>query len=171
MTNPMQISPFARLTVSPHTYRDAIIKDGGVSFARTDRPNSRIFFTFEKIRELLAKPENTLEPDFFIVERQALRKTGVAAAVGMLPDKVKSEVVWRYAYVEIYLQLEKAGRLTRTEFSTQLLLSEIEKCVNKQAVSVQSGWVPKRAGRKQELRVPPCPRTLLEWVRRYEKAG
>ena len=86
MTNPMQISPFARLTVNPHTYRDAIIRDGGVSFARTDRSSSRIFFTFEKIRELLAKPENTLEPDFFIVERQALRKTGVVAAVGMLPD-------------------------------------------------------------------------------------
>lgn len=171
MINPMQISAFARLTVGPHTYRNAAVKVSGCSFERTDLPSSMIFFTFEKLRELLGKPENYLEPDYYLSERHDLRETGLVAAVGMLPDEVKSEVVWRYAYVEIALQHERAGRLKRTELSAQLMLEEIERCVNKQAGAAQGGWVPKRAGRKKEFRAPPCARTLLEWMRRYENAG
>ncbi|MCF2872892.1 Mu transposase C-terminal domain-containing protein [Octadecabacter sp. G9-8] len=171
MTNPMQISPFARLTVGPHSYRNAAAAASGCSFERTDRPGVQVYFSFEKLRELLAQPENSLEPDYFLFERHELRATGVIAAVGMLPDKIKSEVVWRYAYVEVARQLVKAGRLKRTEFSVQVLLDEIERCVNKQAGAAQDGWVPKRAGRKKEFRAPPCAGTLLEWMRRYERAG
>lgn len=171
MTNPMQISPFTRLTVGPHTYRNAVGTESGCSFERSDRPDAQIYFSFEKLRELLAQPENSLEPDYFLFERHELRATGVVAAVGMLPDDVKSEVVWRYAYVEIARQFEKAGRLKRTEFSVEAMLEEIERCVNKQAGAAQDGWVPKRAGRKKEFRAPPCARTLLEWIRRFENAG
>lgn len=64
MTNPMQISPFARLTVDPYTYRNAVVTSSGCSFERTDLPNAQIFHTFEKMRELLRKPENYLEPDY-----------------------------------------------------------------------------------------------------------
>ena len=171
MTQPMQISPFARLTVGPHTYRNAAAAESGCSFERTDRPGVQTYFSFGKLRELLAHPENSLEPDYFLIERHELRETGVVAAVGMLPDDVKSEVVWRYAYVEIALQFEKAGRLKRTELSLWTNLKEIEACVNKQAGAAQNGWVPKRAGRKKEFRAPPCSRTLLEWIRRFEKSG
>jgi hypothetical protein len=145
MTNPMQISPFARLTVDPYTYRNAVVTSSGCSFERTDLPNAQIFHTFEKLRELLRKPENYLEPDYYLVERHELRESGVVGAIGMLPDETKSEVLWRYAYVEIALQLERAGRLKRTEFSTRIMLVDIERCVNQQAGVAQGGWVPKRA--------------------------
>lgn len=171
MTNPMQISPFARLTVPPHTYRNAVTTAAGYSFEKTDAPNSQIFYSFEELRDLLRKPENDLEPDYYLTERHELRATGVVGAVGMLPAEIKSEVVWRYAYVEIASQFEKAGRLKRTEFSVDVMLDEIEKCVNKQAGAAQDGWAPKRAGRKKEFRAPPCARTLLEWMRRSENAG
>jgi putative transposase len=167
----MQVSPFSRLTIAPHTYRNAVIENDGVSFERVDQSKRRIFFSFDELRVLLGKPENYLEPDFFLPERVQLRVNGVADAVGMLPDRVKSEVIWRYAYVSAALQLELSGRLKRTEFSVQLVLGEIETCVNKQACATQGGWVPKRAGKKKELRERPSARTLLDWMRRYERAG
>ncbi|MEP1611249.1 MAG: Mu transposase C-terminal domain-containing protein [Roseobacter sp.] len=171
MTFPMQVTPFDRLTVDGLTYSNAVVDDAGYTFDRTDQANTPTYHTFEKFRELLKQPGVLLEPGYFTVERQKLRGTGVVDSIHTLSGETDTEVIWRYAYVIAFLEYWRSGTVKKTEFSTRPLLPEIEKHVNKQASAEQSGWGKKRAGKKKEYREPPCARTLLEWVRRYERAG
>lgn len=171
MTFPMQVTPFDRLTVDGVTYRNAVVDEAGYTFDRTDQANTSTYYTFEGFRKLLRQPGVLFEPGYFSVERQKLRCSGVVDSIHTLSGETDTEVIWRYAYVIAFLEYWRTGAVKKTESSTQSLLPELEKHVNKQAYAEQSGWAKKRAGKKKEYREPPCARTLLEWVRRFEKAG
>ncbi|MFA3920459.1 Mu transposase C-terminal domain-containing protein [Ruegeria hyattellae] len=171
MTLPLRLSSFDRLTVDWRTYRFRAQTDEGYSFECTSPSKATVFYGFKELRDLLKRPDVLLERGYFLVERATLRKTTKVDAVGVLPDKAKSEVVWRDAYIGFFYQLERRGEVKRTELSVKRCLPRIEVLVNKQAGAVQGGWVKKRAGTKKEYRDPPCARTLLEWVRRFEAAA
>ena len=171
MTFPTHVTPFDRLTVDGLSSSNAVVGETGYTFDRTDQTNRPVFYTFEEFRELLKQPDVSFEPGYFTVERQNLRSTGIVDSINSFSGETDNEVIWRYAYVIGFLAFWRSGAVKKTETSTQTMLPEIEKHVNKQAYAEQSGWVKKRAGQKKEYREPPCARTLLEWVRRYEKAG
>ncbi|WP_298258225.1 Mu transposase C-terminal domain-containing protein [uncultured Litoreibacter sp.] len=171
MSFPMKVSSLDRLTVDAQTYKNAVACEQGYTFDRLGKSQETIFFSFEEFRALLKQPDVLLEPDYFLVERQKLRETGVADSISTLPDETRAETMWRYVYVTVFLELWRAGKVKKTELSVQVWLPEIERHVNKLARSEQDGWLRKRAGKKRVYRVAPCPRTLLEWVRRFEQSG
>jgi hypothetical protein len=71
----------------------------GCTVDRTDGTNSPVFYSFEEFRDLLKKPNVLFESDYFLVERQELRSTGVADSIRTLSGETDTETIWRYAYV------------------------------------------------------------------------
>jgi putative transposase len=81
------------------------------------------------------------------------------------------QTVWRHAYVTAFLQLYRDGEVFRTPDSVPKALPKLESHVNDLARATQSNWKNPRAGRKNEFRDPPCAKSLLTWVKRYEDGG
>ena len=170
MTFSMRVTNLDRLTVDWRSYRLTDKNDVGYMFDSTGSTDSTVFYTFDEFRELLKRPDVLLERDYFLPESHEIRNSVNVDALGGLKEG-GGDVVWRHAYVDGYLQFQKARKVNRTELSVELCLPEIEALVNKQAAAAQGGWVGRRAGQKKLYRDPPCARTLLEWVRRFERSG
>ena len=143
----------------------------GCTFDCTAGPASTLSLRFDELRSLLRKPNVSLDRDYFLSQRCAARSDVNVDAIGSLPKHIQSEVAWRHAYCEAFLQFELNESVQRSEQSVVALLPDIETLVNKQASAVQSKWRPLRAGTNKAYKDPPCARTLLEWVRRFENAA
>jgi len=167
----MRITTFDRLTVDFRSYRLTERTETGCTFESVDAPASTLNVEFRELRELLGQPDVLLERDFFLRERAEMKRISPVDAVGSLPEHIRSVVVWRHAYCEVFLQLEKQGEVHRSERSVAAQIPKIEALVNKHYSAVQNRWRPARAGTDKSYKDPPCARTLLGWVRRFEKAG
>ena len=171
MTHRTRIAAEDRLTVGGRVM--ALIEEGdiGYVFEAVDQPNVHISYTFAEFIELLKRPDVSLEPAFYASGRHDARKYAGIDLVSGLPEKPRSETVWRHANVMGFLHLERLGLAKRTDDSIRNVLPKLEAHVNALARSAQSKWKSPRAGRKNEFRDPPCPKSLRTWVNRYEKGG
>lgn len=171
MTHAMRISTFDRLISGGRSFRLKEKTDDGYIFEGENDPKLVTSFGFDEFRALLNEPEVILERDYFLLNQTLARQSTKVQAMADLNEEDASEVHWRTAFVQSYLHLQRNGEANRTEPSVARVLPELERAVNKLATTDQDGWVPRRAGNRRVLRKPPCARTLLEWVRRFERAG
>lgn len=171
MTGAMRVTAFDRLVVDSQAYRLTEKTANGCTFDSTAAPASTLALRFEELRSLLRRPNVSLERDYFLSQRSALRGSTNVDAIGSLPGHIRSEVAWRHSYCEAFLRLEQNREVQRSEQAVVTILPDIEALVNKQSSAVQGKWLPARAGTKKAYKDPPCSRTLLEWVRRFERAA
>jgi putative transposase len=167
----MRVTSLDRLKVAGQvlSYREE--SETGYVFEAADRPSVQFIYSFAEFADLLERPDVSFEPGFYVVGRQDARKHSGIEIIGALPEKLRSETVWRHAYVDAFLHLEREGKIKRTDGSIRRALPMIEAHVNGQARAVQSGWKNPRAGRKNELRDPPCTKSMRTWVKIFEKGG
>ncbi len=171
MNLPFRVSVFGLLTVDGRKYKLDRKTDFGYQFEDFDETGRNLSLTFDEFADLLQRPDVTFDPGYYLPERQDVRMSAGVEAIASLPDDVRSEVVWRFSWVDGFYQFERVDEAKRTDFSLQSAIPSIEAHVNKQARAAQSNWRNPRAGKKNVFRDPPSPRTLREWVKRYEKAG
>ncbi len=88
-----------------------------------------------------------------------------------LPRSVRSVALWRWAYCEAFLGAERSGAAKRTDGSLRKNMETLRIEVDRIDLARQLGLKTAGAGEKSYVRKPPCPKSLLTWVRRYERAG
>lgn len=170
MISRMRVSSNDRLTVDGCSFR-LVARDGfGCSFESADGSGETVSYTYAEMREVLRRPGVIFDPGYYLPGRVSARRKSNAEIVGSLPEAVQSEVVWRHAYVEVFLKLELQKEVKRVDSSIAAALPRMEMHVNKQARAAQSNWSNPRAGKKNQYRDPPCPKTLRSWVTRFEQA-
>ena len=171
MTPPMRITPDDRLVVGWKSYRLIENSELGYSFEETDDRNRTVFYGTDELRELLHRHDVTLETGYFLAETQRTQRQSNVDLIGALDEKTRSIVLWRHAYCDVFLQYHARGEVKKCERSIAAFRPKLEQHVNAQAQAAQSAWKLPRAGKNRIYRDPPCARTLLAWVRRYESAG
>lgn len=87
-----------------------------------------------------------------------------------LPPDKQEVALWRHSFAEELLCYFDAGLAKRNEPSVALILPAITATVEARFRQRLSG-LRKRAGRIETSRTPPGAHTLLNWTRKYQKAG
>ncbi len=167
----MRITYDDRLVVGWKSYRLIERSKTGYSFEETDGQGRTIFYGADELRELLKRHDVLLELGYLRAETQRIQRQSNVDLVGALDEKIRSVVLWRHAYCDVFLQYHARGEVKKCERSIAGFRPMLEQHVNAQAQAAQSAWKLPRAGKNRLYRDPPCARTLLAWVRRYESAG
>ena len=120
---------------------------------------------------LLKQPAVVYRPNHFA--KPSLKRAGEPQVqdFASLSPQAKRIAHWRELYCKCFLEAEKAGEVRRYEDAVKPQLEALNLRVNRIEARRQLGHVRKRAGAKVEFLDRPSARTLLEWVRRYERSG
>ncbi|MBU2957164.1 Mu transposase C-terminal domain-containing protein [Paracoccus sp. 1_MG-2023] len=145
-------------------------KTGSV-WSRLDDDNVRLSFTGEELLRLLAAPDTRLKRGHFSDQSAFLRLRCDYQYLQTLQLEKQSRILWQSSCAKLFLEAEARGDTTRTETSVQGILRKLEQDVNAAEHSGQDVGRTLRAGQGYVTRKFPCARTLLEWVRMYERAG
>ncbi|MDP0927923.1 Mu transposase C-terminal domain-containing protein [Paracoccus onubensis] len=143
----------------------------GVVLQQIDNPTITRPLTMEEVATLLAAPTTRLRRGHLSRKRSLQRLHHEHTYFSTLPEKKRWKAAWGCWYCVEFLSAYMRQEVQRTEASIESFMPILTQRVNARSVSVQHIGTTKRVGRKSELLDPPSPRTLLTWVRRYERHG
>lgn len=147
----------------------------GITLRRYDTAEVHQSFTHAEFLRLLAAPDVQLQRSRFSAETAARRLHNDRTWLQGLPARRRRIVMWRMDWVNEALKALREGEMQRTEASIARLLPTLAartadlKCKAQRLEAGKRGRT--RAGRSTEHFDPPCPRTLLRWIGRYEQFG
>ncbi|WP_299845403.1 hypothetical protein [uncultured Jannaschia sp.] len=165
------ISTSDRLFLDKRHWRVATATAGGYVFEAVDDPDVTLSLTTDELAERLTDRETTFERGYFDPGRSRARVDAGVECLRDLPKETQRVVLWRWGYVEAFLALYERSLIKRTETSISCAMYDLQKEVDTIDVKRQRGNRKMRAGRKSTIHDAPCPRSVLEWVRRYETSG
>ncbi|WP_179381476.1 Mu transposase C-terminal domain-containing protein [Jannaschia marina] len=168
----MRITSLDRLVVAGREYCLTEVSETSYAFEAPNAFGVRQVYTFEEFAQLLRRSDVEFEPLYHLPGRQDAREgAGTLDLISGLPERPRSETVWRHAIVTAFLELERRGEVKRVPSSIREALPKLEAHVNEMAKATQRSWRSPRAGRWNAYRSPPCERSLRTWLRRYEMSG
>ncbi|WP_157767384.1 DDE-type integrase/transposase/recombinase [Paracoccus yeei] len=88
-----------------------------------------------------------------------------AACLSRLGGRQMDVIRRRKAYVQAFLDMEAAGKLSRTDAALYAAMGRMTRAAN-EIVRGEAGYTGDR-----KCHVPPSPRTLRRWVRDFERGG
>jgi putative transposase len=148
-------------------YRCVETNPAGHRFQRLDDPTDTQTFTHEDVAEFERSEGYRYVPKGQDLGRMLARKRGGVDALMYLPEKDRSIVTWRLAWVEAFLAIVKDGKASRSEAGLNgaiaLIADDMEKAAKKRAGN--------RAGATVTTIEPPGYKTLLKWVVDFEAGG
>lgn len=151
-------------------YRFASREPGGIVLTGTAPPHVPRSNSFNELEEMLRLPGFRYIPNGVPRSSAESDLDGLPEHIRDLPLDKQEVALWRHAFAEELLCYLDAGLAKRSEESTALVLPAIIAAVEarfRQRISS----LRKRAGRIEISRTPPRAHTLLNWTRRYQKAG
>ncbi|MGB0902804.1 Mu transposase C-terminal domain-containing protein [Halocynthiibacter sp.] len=171
MSFPFRLNYYDKLSIEGLSYRAISITEDEAGFESTDGRRSSLVLTPEAFQELLKHPNTEFIRGYYLPERQKLHGQIDVDAIDDLPTERGYGALWRLAWVQAYHQIELSGRVCRTDKSIAAVIPEISAILADHAQVAQFQHKEPRAGQKLILRKPPSPRTLRDWVKRFEKSG
>lgn len=171
MKHPLRVTVNDRLSVDGREHRLTEKTELGCHFEAVDETAHVLSLTFDELHDLLKKPNVEFEPGYFLLESKKARMSAGLDTLASMPEHLCEIVGWRSAWVDAFLQFQSSGELKRTDESIVRAMPSLEVHVNRQMRAAQRKWRKPRAGNESKLKDPPSPRTLREWVKRFENAG
>ncbi|MEM8575654.1 MAG: Mu transposase C-terminal domain-containing protein [Pseudomonadota bacterium] len=165
------VTPADRLSMSGREWRLAASTGTGYVFEAADDPAITMGLSATEFSEHLKDPAVTFDRGWYDAGKTKARLDAPTECLRDLPKAVRSMTLWRWAYCDAFLLLEASGRVKRTEVSIRSNLAGLRDEVDAIDLARQLGTRKARAGQKSFVRKPPCPRSLLTWIRRYERSG
>jgi putative transposase len=140
-----------------------------LTYARIDAPDDLRVFTHKEFGNLLGNVDVRLRPlEMTEGRKAALARTGTKY-IGSMPKRSREKALWKEAWVMAGLAALDDGRAKRTEASLNKIIpnlnAEIEKRRSIKAKAKRAGQLRARSFE------PPCARSLLQWMRDYQKSG
>jgi putative transposase len=176
---PVLIGPLDRVTIKGIAYGNAVpIGDAGYTLTRLDsNPPLTEDFSQEDLQRERGRPGYRFDRNYFAPTKAASRlRTGTERLADLL-DHELPKVMWRLEWCTRFLHYEVNGKTSRSDAEMKAIIPVIHAEVvaldvaKKNVDRGASGKRKQRAGSETVLRQPPCGRTLLDWVNRYEDAG
>lgn len=115
MTIRFRFSGSDLVTTAGVAMRPLEIDDKGGLFERVGQPGITERFSHEDLAELLRRPDTSWMPDYFDLAKQQLRGRKPVDMINELPVSVRRDVLWRKAFYDAFLTLERSGEISRTE--------------------------------------------------------
>lgn len=147
----------------------------GITLRRIDAPEVHQSYSHAEFLQLLSAPDVKLQRERFSAETAARRLHNDRTWLNSLPTSRRRVVLWRTAWVIEALKARRLGELHLTEASIAKLLPTLAARVaeaDRRSQRLAAGHGGRaRAGRVAEYLDPPCPRTLMRWMRRFERFG
>ncbi|WOI56705.1 Mu transposase C-terminal domain-containing protein [Palleronia sp. LCG004] len=165
------ISNSDRLFLNKRHWRLGTATGAGYVFEAVDDPGVTLGLSSDELAERLMDRDSLFERGYFDPGRSRARIDAGVECLRDLPKKTQHIVLWRWGYVEAFLALYERSLIKRTETSISCAMYDLQKEVDTIDVIRQRGNRKKRAGRKSTIQDAPCPRSVLEWVRRFENSG
>lgn len=128
-------------------------------------------FSHAEFHALLQKTDVRLKRGFYDEKEVRRRLACDKLYLESVPPKQRRVILWKSAWCEEFLRAELNGKVQRTEISISSALSTLRNMVDERERQRQGCGDTRRAGRPLTLNAPPHPKTLLRWVRRFERAG
>ena len=169
--NRFLISTSDRLFLEKRHWRIATATAVGYVFEAVDDPGVTLSLSANELADRLMDRNSTFERGYFDPGRSKARLDAGVECLRDLPKETRRVVLWRRGYVEAFLALEEQSQVNRTETAIKRVMYDLQKEVDTIDANRQRGHRRKRAGRKSTIQDAPCPRSLLQWVRTYERSG
>lgn len=151
-------------------YRFASSEPDGIVLIATEPPHASRSISFGELDEMLQLPGFRYVPQGLARSSAERDLDGLPEYFRDLPEDKQEVALWRHAFVEELQCYFDAGLAKRNEVSVALVLPAIIAAVETRFRQQLSG-LRKRAGRVVTSRTPPGAHTLLNWTRKYQKAG
>lgn len=171
MTGQIQFSKWDRLLKEGKSYKPVEATKAGQKFVNVDDAQDCFFVDRNEFLSLLERPEVDFTPNYYHPDFCQTRKCLDGHSIASLSKDKRNEVLWRHAYVTAFLTFYEASKCKRTDASIQAIMPTLVAHVNELARTVKSRMMSPRAGRKNEMRDPPSPKTLRIWIKRYVDGG
>ncbi|MDM7458720.1 MAG: hypothetical protein P3W94_005065, partial [Paracoccus sp. (in: a-proteobacteria)] len=171
MTMRFRLSEVDCVTISG---ADHILKSqnsDGIILQRLDAKDICLPFSHPEFVRLLAAPDVSLRRNHFSSPSAARRLHNDRTYLASLAAPARDEVLWREAWVGAVLAASRDGEVKRTEASIAAFMPTLTLRATEIERKSQRPFSPNRVGRTVELRDPPSAKTLLRWLRRYERLG
>jgi putative transposase len=175
---PVLIGPLDRVVIKNIVYGKAVpIDNVGYNLTRVEcTPALTESFSYDDLARERLKPGYRFDRNWFAPQKAASRlRTGVERLSDLL-DSELPKVMWKLEWCTRFLQREAEGKTSRSDEAMKAVIPLIHAevvalDVAKKIVDRGRGKRKQRAGTQTVLRSPPCEKTLLDWVKRYELSG
>lgn len=151
-------------------YRFASDEPEGIVLIATVPPHASRSISFDELEGMLRLPGFRYVPLGLARSSAARDLDGLPEYFRDLPEDQQKVALWRQAFAEELLRYFNVGLAKRNEVSVSLVLPAIIAAVEGRIRQQLSG-LRKRAGRLATSRTPPGAHILLNWTRKYQKAG
>lgn len=143
----------------------------GLVLQRVDNASITRSFSNDEVHALLTAPDTKLKRGFFSGHKAVNRLRNGQKYLATVPQKPRSRALWKGVVCQVFLSAEQNDGLKRTETAIQTFMPSLRYRVDELCSRAQLIGGPAQAGAEMTIRKLPCPRTLLTWVRLYEKSG
>lgn len=170
MTLKMRLSETDCITIAGIDHRLLRQTSDGVILARADAMEISRAFGHDEFLRLLAAPDVHLRRGHFSATRAALRLRHDVSYLNTLPKPRRDKVLWQSTLCTLFLDAETRGEVCRSEAAVSRFIPALVERANTMEIAAQELGQKGRAGDPILLRRSPSVRTLLQWVRLYERA-
>ena len=171
MTMRFRLSEVDCVTISGADHIVASQDADGIILQRLDVKDICLPFSHAEFVRLLAAPDVSLKRSHFSSPSAARRLQNDQRYLASLAAPTRDQVLWKEAWIGAVLATCRAGEVKRTEASLAAFMPTLTLRVAEIERKSQRAFTPARVGRPVELRDPPSAKTLLRWLRTYEKLG
>ncbi|SEC39410.1 Mu transposase C-terminal domain-containing protein [Rhodobacter sp. 24-YEA-8] len=167
----LRLSHSDLLSLSGIPYRPVDVQHDFIILEQADRPGITQSFTHEEVAALLGAPDTRFTPGYYTAARARLRQTCPVDLFSELDGDVRSVLLWQKAACDAFLLLEQQGKVKRTYRAVKAALPILEHEAKKLDGQKLKDREAGRAGALIVSRKFPCAKSILRWVRLYEKGG
>ena len=143
----------------------------GIVLQQVDNADITLSFSHDEVTALLKDPTTRLRRGFFSKHRAVSRLHTSQKYLATAKPKARLDALWREVWVQVTSASVHAKEINRTETSITQFMPVLRQRVNAICVDAQYLGASGQAGTKAIIRKAPCAKTLLNWLRRYERAG
>lgn len=164
------IGAFDRITVNEVSYSFLFENEAGKTLKMEDGTGRAYQFSHEELSRLSSLGRLRIEADFFHPEKAARQQQSSTGLLSALPLTHNARVAKRSAYVEAFLEMEREGKINRTDAAikanTEVLIGKATQFAeNLNPLGVAE------PGKSADISIPPKPRTLRNWIKAAELDG
>lgn len=142
----------------------------GIVVTAAAPPHASRSISFDELEEMLRQPGFRYFPNGASRSSAERDLDGLPEHFRDLPQDKQDVALWRQAFAEELLCYLDAGLAKRNEASVARVLPAIIAAIDGR-FRQRDRRSNKRAGRIEVSRTPPGAHTLLNWTRKYQKAG
>ncbi len=160
---------FDQIDVRGVEYCQPVTNAHGYILRRASDFNLTEFFSHEEFHDALQTQKAEVRRDWLRPTKAGIRAHLGITSLSDLDDKKKRIVLGKKEWCDRFLQMEQAGKASRSDASMEEAISLIGTEMGK--FEKRRSGKRKRCGTKREVDDPPSPSTLRSWLKAYTAAS